>query len=136
MYYDESRERQEALQAGEHARACLVNALNALNSARNWGIYDMLGGGVISSMIKHSKMTRASGYIEEAKYALRTFSRELGDLREYANVNLSTGDFWGFADWFFDGLLADWVMQKRIKDARIQVQQAIGRVEEILETLR
>lgn len=135
MSYDEERERREAIQAGLRARSSLENALDALNSARGWGIYDMLGGGLISSLIKHSKMDKASGYIEAAKADLVLFSRELGDLREFADVNLSTGDFWGFADWFFDGLFSDWMMQGRINDARRQVQDAILRVNDILDRL-
>ena len=136
MSYDYDKERREAVWAGERAKSSLQAALNVLNSARNWGIYDILGGGLISSLIKHSKMDKASGYIEQAKADLRSFSRELVDIQEYANVDLSTGDFWGFADWFFDGLLSDWVMQKRINEARGQLQHAILKVDSVLERIR
>ena len=136
MTYDYDRERNEAIAAGEKAMASLKAALTALDSARGWGIYDIIGGGFIASLIKHSKMDQASRYIEEAKENLMSFGRELGDIREYADVNLSTGDFWGFADWFCDGLLADWVMQSRINDARDQVKGAILKVERILTDLR
>lgn len=136
MSYDYNRERMEALNAGERARNSLQNALSALDSARNWGIYDLLGGGVVSTLIKHSKMDTASNYIETAKSDLMRFSKELGDLEEYARIDLSTGDFWGIADWFFDGFLADWMMQDRINEARRQVQQAISRVDAVLARLR
>jgi hypothetical protein len=136
MKYDYNKERMEAIRAGQRARTSLENALNALDSARGWGIFDMLGGGFISTMVKHSKMDKATQYIEEAKQDLQSFSRELGDIQEYAGVDLSTGDFWGFADWFFDGLLSDWIMQDRINEARRQVQQAIRLVDKILEKLR
>ena len=129
------QQRIEALRAGQDARVSLVNALSALNSARGWGIYDILRGGTIATIIKHAKMNKASAQIEEAKTALRRFSRELGDIAEYASVNLSTRDFWGFADWFFDGLLADWLMQNRINDARTQIQAAISKVDSILKRL-
>lgn len=136
MSYDYNKERREAIEAGIRARNSLKNALDALNSAKGWGIYDMLGGGFISTLIKHSKMDKATDYIEEAKANLRAFSRELGDMEEYTNVNVSTGDFWGFADWFFDGLLSDWMMQNRINEARRQVQQALNKVNEILNRLQ
>lgn len=136
MAFDYDRERSEAIQAGLRARNSLERALDALNSAKGWGIYDILGGGFISTLIKHSKMDKASGYIEEAKDNLRAFSRELSDIQEYSYINLSTGDFWGFADWFFDGILSDWMMQDRINEARFQVQQAIRRVDEVLNRLR
>lgn len=136
MSFDYDRERAEAIAAGNRARSSLVNALNALDSARNWGIYDILGGGFISTLAKHSKMDKASDYIEEAKENLKAFGKELGDIREYTNIDLSTGDFWGFADWFFDGLFADWAMQDRINEARSQVQQAIRKVDSILNKIQ
>ena len=135
MSFDYDRERNEAIIAGKNARRSLEKALEALDSAKGWGIYDMLGGGLISTMIKHSKMDSASDYIEEAKANLKVFARELGDIEEYTNIDLSTGDFWGFADWFFDGLLSDWMMQDRINEARSQVKQAINKVNSILNRI-
>ena len=136
MEYDYNAEKNEAIQAGERALESLKNALEALDSARGWGIYDILGGGFFSTMFKHSKMDKASGYIEQAKSDIRKFSRELKDVREYADVNLSTEDFWGFADFFMDGFIADWIMQNRINEARMQVQEAIRRVESVLDSLK
>lgn len=128
-------ERREAILAGKRARGSLENALDALDSARGWGICDIIGGGFLSSLIKHSKMDRASEYLEEAKADLVRFGRELGDIGICPDVNLSTGDFWGFADCFFDGFLSDCVMQDRINEARRQLQQAIRRVDSILARL-
>ncbi len=136
MSFDYDRERDEAVAAGKRAKRSLENALDALDSARDWGIFDMLGGGLISTLAKHSKMDKASDYIEEAKEDLKAFGRELGDIKEYTNIDLSTGDFWGFADWFFDGLFADWAMQDRINEARSQVQQAIRKVDSILSRIQ
>lgn len=133
MDYD--KERAEAIAAGKRARNSLANALKALDSARSWGIWDMLGGGLIASLAKHSKMDKASGYIEEAKRDLRAFSNELDDIHTYVNIDLTTDDFWGFADWFWDGLWSDWVMQDRINEAREQVQSAIEKVDSILNRI-
>lgn len=136
MSRDNSRERMEAIQAGEYARECLIKALAMLNNAKGWGIYDLFGGGFISTIIKHSRMKKASSQIEEARTALARFSRELGDIREYADADLSTEDFWGFADWFFDDLLSDWIMQNRINEALDQVQHAISKINTILNRLK
>ena len=54
------REMQEAVQAGERALQSLYAARDKLGSARNWGIFDMLGGGFISDFVKHSKMNDAA----------------------------------------------------------------------------
>ena len=74
------KEIDEAIASGEAALFSLKEAQNKLNSARNWGIFDMLGGGLISDIIKHSKMNDASAYLEEAKRDLLVFQRELQDV--------------------------------------------------------
>jgi hypothetical protein len=40
-----------------------------------------------------------------------------------------------FADFFFDGVVADWLVQDRINEARRQVDDAIWRVQEIINQL-
>ena len=52
------REIQEALTAGENALQSLYAASEQLDSARNWGIVDLLGGGFFTDLIKHSKMEK------------------------------------------------------------------------------
>ena len=70
----------EAIAAGERALSSLYVAQDKLNSARGWGIFDMLGGGFIADLIKHSKMEEASKSMEEAKYSLQRFRKELSDV--------------------------------------------------------
>ena len=57
------REIQEALTAGENALQSLYAASEQLDSARNWGIVDLLGGGFFTDLIKHSKMGKAENII-------------------------------------------------------------------------
>ena len=38
--------------------------------------------------------------MEQAKYDLRNFSRELNDVNVACNLNINTGDFLSFADYF------------------------------------
>ena len=47
----------------------------------------------------------------------------------------SLGDFLSFADYFFDGIIADIMVQSRIKEAKKQVEDAIRRVQYILAQL-
>lgn len=128
------RERQEAIDAGERALDSLYGVRKELESAGNWGLLDMFGGGMFTTFVKHSKMNDAQRYMERAKRDLAAFSRELADVSETLNIN--TGDFLSFADYFFDGFLADMMVQSRIHDAQCQVDDAIYRVESILSRLR
>lgn len=134
--YDRQREINEAIQAGNQALRSLRQAKECLNSAGNWGILDLMGGGLISTFVKHSKMKDADDLIQQARSDLRYFSRELTDVDSVPEFHIETGDFLSFADYFFDGLIADWLVQSRINDAKRQVEHAIQRVEEILWRLR
>lgn len=136
MAYDLEKEKREAIAAGQRALNSLRAAQNDLDSAKNWGLWDMFGGSFFSTMIKRSKMDAAKGNMEQAKYDLQIFSRELRDVSVSYNLEMETGDFLSFADWFFDGFIVDWMVQERINKARCQVAEAIWQVENILRRLQ
>ena len=96
----------------------------------------MFGGGFFTTMLKHSKMDQAKRNMEQAKYDLRSFSRELNDVNMACNLNINTGDFLSFADYFFVGFVVDWVVQDRITNAKRQVEEAIRRTESIVNQLQ
>jgi hypothetical protein len=136
MGYDIEKEKREAVDAGNRALQSLHEAQRNLESAKNWGLWDMIGGGFISTMAKQSKMNRARENMEQAKFDLRNFSRELNDVSMACNLDLESDDFLSFADWFFDGFVVDWMIQDRINNARSQVEEAIRRVEQVLRQLQ
>jgi hypothetical protein len=130
------REIDEAIEAGERALSSLNLAQQQLNSAKNWGIVDLFGGGLLTDLVKHSKMDNAAKYVEQAKYELRAFQKELMDVNMDLDLRLDTGDFLTFADFFFDGLVADYLVQSRINDARAQLDMAAQKVAYCLQKLR
>ena len=130
---DHEQERQEAIIAGERALDSLYEAQNQLRKARNWGIYDIIGGGFISSLIKHSKIDNARSCIERAKYDLQCFNRELRDVSY--DINVDVGDLLTFFD-LMDSFFADLLVQSRIADASRRIDDAIWRVQDILNPLR
>jgi hypothetical protein len=130
------KEIDEAIASGEAALFSLKEAQNKLYSARNWGIFDMLGGGLISDIIKHSKMNDASAYLEEAKRDLLVFQRELQDVQGTVDLKVDVSEFLTFADFFFDGFIMDYVVQTKIAEARRQIEQAIPLVEGLVNDLK
>ncbi len=136
VYYDAERERQEAIRAGERALNSLRDAEHYLGGARLWGIVDLFGGGGFSGFLKHAKLNDASRSLERAKADLRLFQDELRDVRAIQDMKIDIGGFLTFADFFFDGLIADWLVQSKIQNARQQVSDAISQVEWILGQLR
>ena len=136
MNHNFEKEKREAIAAGESALRSLREAKHELNKARGWGIYDIVHGGMLTTLIKHSKINKAERLVNEAKWELSKFAKELRDVENVAGGNFGIGDFATFADFFFDGMLADFYVQSKINRARAQVDEAIRRVESILKTLR
>ena len=134
--YNRHKEINEAIRAGERARQSLTDARSKLDSAGNWGLLDMLGGGLISGLMKHSKVNDASQFVEQAKYDLKSFEQELGDIRDIEGLNVEIDSFLTFADYFFDGLFVDLLVQSKIKEAKREIDNAIYRVDNILARLR
>lgn len=135
MAYDLEQEKREAVDAGKRALTSLRAAKKDLDSATNWGMWDMIGGGIFTTVMKQKKMDEAKQNMEEAKYDLKNFSQELNDVNMAFHLDIETRDFLTFADWFFDGFFVDWMVQDRIHKAASQVAEAIRRVEEILRQL-
>ena len=123
----------KALPMVREAAYQLERAQDKLDSARNWGIFDILGGGLISSLIKHSRLSDAQACIQQAQTDLDAFRRELEDVHV---PDLQIGGFLTFADFFFDGFLADFTVQSRIDEAIVQLESACRQVEELLYRLR
>ena len=125
------REIHEAILAGEKALYCLDDAKKKLSSAGNWGLMDLFGGNFISGMMKHSKIDEAEKCLRKAGEALSVFRRELGDVNLPADVHIETSDFLTFADFFFDGFIADILVQSKIGKAQKQCDDALRQVRQI-----
>lgn len=134
--YDRNKEIREAIRAGERALDSLQEANRQLNSAGNWGLVDIFGGNTISGLMKHMKVNNASRCVDDARRDLATFRDELGDIRDVENLNIDIDGFLAFADFFFDGFVADIFVQSKIRKGQQQVREAIRRVEDILSTLQ
>jgi hypothetical protein len=130
------KEWKEAVYEGRGALNALEEAAKSLDSAKNWGVYDMMGGGMISTHIKHSRMDEAVSYAREAGQRLIRFQDELKDVQlELADYSLDLGELLRFSDYFLDGLLVDYAVQGRINDSREQIAAQISRIGHLVHQL-
>ena len=132
----ELREIQEAIQAGLAAQRALEEMSGDLSGAENWGVWDMVGGGIMSTFAKHGCLDDAQDAAYEARRALSRFRTELADVSSEQVPDVELGDFAVFADYFFDGLFADLFVQSRIREAQEQVEAVTQRVERLIVRLR
>lgn len=132
---NDKKEIREAIVAGEKALNSLYAAQDKLKSARGWGMIDLFGGGFFTDMVKHSKMEDASRCMADAKRHLKVFQRELKDVNLSLDLRMEVGGFLSFADFFFDGLVADYLVQSKIESAGEQVEDVIMMVKNALTAL-
>ncbi|WP_411678792.1 hypothetical protein [Clostridium thailandense] len=129
------KEIREAITAGDVAKNALANVLESLESASNWGTWDMVGGGFLTTAAKHSRIDEAKEYMYYAQSKLRSFKRELTDVKLNVNIEINIGSFETFADYFFDGLISDWIVQSKINNSLNEVYDVQNSVMNILDML-
>jgi len=118
----------------EEAKNHLYQALGQLNTARAWGVFDILRGGLISTLIKHSHSDTAEEHIECARRRISEVQRLLPE-KYMVNIDSAHDGFARFADWAFDSLLSDLFMQSKIKERREMVERLLRRIEQFQESL-
>ncbi len=128
----------EAIEAGETALNGLRYAIQELRKAKNWGIYDMVGGGLIATAVKHSKIDEAKSLIQDVQVWLKIFKRELSDIKIIASRELTVqlNSFSTFADYFFDNLIFDWIVQQKINRSLEACEEVCQKVLKLLTKLR
>ena len=133
---DRNTEIREAIEAGNRALDALDEAMGHLKTARGLGVWDMLGGGFLSSLLKHSKMDDAQQAMQYAQQELQDFSRELADVQMYVDIQLRFDSFTRFFDTFCDNFFVDWMVQSQILQAQDRVEEARQRVWEAVQQLQ
>jgi hypothetical protein len=129
----ESGELEEAVAAGRRARTALDEARDRLGSADSWSAYDTwMGGGMLSSMVKHDRLDEAGARIEAAQRALADFTRELGDVGsvQALSADLGISPMTRTVDVFFDNIFSDLSVRGQIKsslDAVDAARVSVGR---------
>jgi hypothetical protein len=130
------RETEEAIRAGQEAHSQAQNVLDTLRSAKGWGVYDLLGGGMLSGLIKHSRMDKAQQQMEDFRRALERFNRELKDVRVQCSASAELSAFWRIADLAWDGLISDWTVLSKISTAKARVEQTDAQLMQALDQLQ
>lgn len=135
MTADERREVAEAVAAGRRALESLEEAADALDSATNWGLFDLVAGGLMTSVFKHWRINDAREALERARADLRVFTRELSDVSAIDELRVNVGGLASVLDVLLDNPFVDLYVQKKIQDADESVQAAIAATRTVLARL-
>ena len=126
----------EAISAGYSARSTADRILSELEDADGWNTWDILGGGgIITHMAKHSHLDEAQDLVQELQSQLRRFKTELADIQISANMQVNIDGFLRFADYFFDGLFADWAVGDKISQSLSSVSNTKSEINRMLDKL-
>ena len=129
----------EAEAAGRAVLSKIELAEEKLDSAHGWGTWDILGGGLISDVMKHSYLDDAQEAVNSIQTLLHHFHTELADIKLDENLSVQINGFTKFADFFFDGLFSDWAVQSKINSSIediTRLHSSVDRVMDKLNTLR
>lgn len=132
---DDIREYSEAISAGMTLLYELKKLTDSLNSASNWGIVDMLGGGLLSTAVKHGHLDDAKEITYRLNKLSANFKRELIDIKLDASIEVNLSSFESFGDYFFDGIFVDWMVQGKIDTSLENVVNLHRHLEVILSDL-
>ena len=125
----------EAIDAGQDAQMRLHRIQETLRSAKGWGIYDLLGGGLISGMMKRIRMEKAQQQIEELRGSLERFNSELKDVQVQCNTSAELSAWLSITDLVLDDPLSDWLSLSEIKDAKAEIDRTEKEVTALLARL-
>lgn len=128
---DRLKELKEAKEAADQVIIRIDAGLNQLKSASSWGILDIFGGGLFSSLVKRNKIGEANRSLDELSLSLKSLNKELSDvdisLPDAIPDSLSDELF----DLVFDNIFTDIRVQGEIKENLIALKELRHAVVEI-----
>ena len=127
------KEYQEAIVVGEDILKHLVVVIGHLRKAENWGTYKNVGGGRMSSYNQRGAIENARSIIIKTQHLMRIFKKELQDINVHDfDTRLSADQLSGFTNIFFDNLITDWIIQKKIKNTLSEVRSVHDRIKRFM----
>lgn len=132
------KELEDILEVGNKCVKSLNEMVSELKKARQWGQWDMTTKrGKYAGYNKHGAIDRAKNISVWVKHELIKFNKELEDVgHSKQNFQLNIANFSQFTDIFFDNLISDWVIQKKIVNALSNTVSVRDRILLIVQTVR
>lgn len=125
----------ESAAAARRALASIAAASGSFESAGNWGVWDMVGGGMISSMVKKERVREGLDGVDRVQSDLRRLEQELDDVRHAVPTSVPEGLEIGSGAWtwdvWFDNIFSDLNMQSRIREMEGNLAHLAGKVRRI-----
>ena len=129
---DRKKELQEARDAADIVIEKIDRAMDSLDSAEFWGMWDIFGGDFFSSWKKRNKIDEANEYINDITDSVKVLNKELKDvdmvLPEEISNTMSDRTF----DIWLDNIFTDLRVQEEIKDAMKELREFRNGIEDLV----
>ncbi len=125
-------DKQQLLQCADNALCSLQKARDKLYSAHSVGVFDILGGGLLTSIAKHNDLSEVNHYLQKARQDVAVLNERINsvDLQIDLDEGLKAIDIW------LDNIFVDLAVQDKINAAQRQVNQAIFQLQNIIAELK
>lgn len=128
-------ETEEAINSGNDVLQHLNLMIQNLKYVKQWGLYRMQGKGRYSSYEKKGYVDKAQKLVGVVQVKFNIFEKELQDLYPDYDLNLDNYHFKAFVDNFYDGLITDWIIVKKLQVALNGTVAATHKVNRLLSML-
>ncbi|WP_055078305.1 hypothetical protein [Lagierella massiliensis] len=129
---DRKKELQEARDAADIVIEKIDRAMDSLDSAEFWGMWDIFGGDFFSSLKKRNKIEEANEYINDITDSVKVLDKELKDvdmvLPEEISNTMSDRTF----DIWLDNIFTDLRVQDEIKEAMSELREFRNGIEDLV----
>lgn len=132
---NQQREIEEAISAGGRAVRLAEQIAEELDSAHGWGVFDLVGGGLVTDIVKHSHLDTAQQQINNLQSELRNFKKELADVSMNEQLKVQIDGFLKFADFFWDGLFTDFLVLDKIEESQNQMKKCLNSLNNAMSKL-
>ena len=130
-----ANETDEAIESGTDVLKHLNLMIQNLKYVKQWGLYRMQGKGRYSSYEKKGYIDKAQKLVGVVQVKFNIFEKELQDLYPDYDLNMDNYHFKAFADNFYDGLITDWIIVKKLQVALNSTVAATHKVNRLLSML-
>ena len=135
-YVKEGIEIKEAIDEAINCDFTVNSALKYLNDASGLATWDILGGGAVTSIMKHDAVNSAKKEIERLGYAITKLEKELSDINMISiSGNFNNIESSYLVDVFFDNIFTDISVSNKIDSSLDSVRNVKNKLDRCKEEL-
>lgn len=125
----------EGEESGKDLLKHLDHMVHLLKYVKQWGRYRLRGRGKYSSVQKKEYIDKAQKLVGVIQVKFNLFEKELRDLYPDFDLNIDNYHIKAFVENFYDGLITDWIITKKLQTALHSTIDAIQKVHRLMAML-